>query len=43
MPRIFPSSTNQLNDALKLWQQKTHVLRRMVLVSIPEKQSICIE
>jgi hypothetical protein len=43
VPSLFPSSTDQLNNVLSLWRQKMHVLRRRMLVSIPEKQSISIE
>jgi hypothetical protein len=43
MPCLFPSSTDQLHNALTLWRQQTHVLRPSVMVSIPEYQSISID
>jgi hypothetical protein len=43
MPCLFPSSTDQLNNVLTLWRQKTHVLRSSVMVSIPEQQSVSID
>jgi hypothetical protein len=43
IPCLFPSSNDQINNVLILWRQKKHVLRRSMLVSIPEKQSISID
>jgi hypothetical protein len=43
MPCLFSSSTDQLNNVLTLWRQKTHVLRRRVMISIPENQSKSID